>query len=620
MCIVSSIPPQIALALCLVVALPASAQSGFSPSVSVQRERIDLVVNEDGTYRESAEQSVRIRTPKGIEEYGSQEISYIASQEEILSVEGWTLTPDGTRIPVLPAAIQDRAEDNRGGISEFSDTRVKVIVFPRVFVGSVVSYRATSRMHTMPYPGEFTRTFVFSPSIPYEDWQLHIVLPATRRLYVDKRGVDGGLEKTVDGWSYYTFRYRRDRAEAPMRGAAGALHYNDYLLLSTMPDLLALGRVANRFFEPNVEVTEEIRQLAKDLTANAKNERDKVRLLYNWVTQNIRYVSIPLGEGYLVPNPASKVLHSRYGDCKDHVVLLESLLKAVGVESSPALISASGNQRLSSIGAHYPINHVITYVPSLDLYLDSTDPFAPFGTLPLSDLDKPVVLTRLGRLGQTPSMKADDHTSRTEVRMTIRSDGSISGSAISRRTGYLEISSRSSRFEDQSRSMADVVRSQLFRFNETGAGTLRHTDPTDITKPYEISSDFTLEPIANIPGRGAMAIPVGLAPGDIAYLGIVRPEPVSDRPSLCISRNFKESYTLNFPANVLIEDIPKGKKFVRGGIHFESRYTLKGRTVTIDRQLRVQQKSRICGLEESRDWYDFYRLIQRELRSQVVYR
>ncbi len=608
------------LALSLLGASSVWAQSTFTPSVSVQRERVSLVVNPDGTYSESAEQSIRIRTAKGVEEYGSQEIGYISSQEEILTVEGWTVTPDGTRIPVLPAAIRDRDEDNSGGAADFSDTRVRVIIFPRVSVGSVVTYKATSRVHTVPYTGEFTRSFVFSPSMPYEDWELRIVMPASRPLFVEQRGIEGGLEKTVDGLSHYSFRYRRDRAEPVKRGSAGSLHHADYLMLSTMPDMRALGRIARGFFEPNVEVTDEIRALAQELTAGATTERAKVRALYHWVTKNIRYVSISLGAGRLVPRPASQVLHNRYGDCKDHVVLLESLLRAVGIDSSPALINSGDEQRLSSIGAHYPINHVITYVPSLDLYLDSTDPFAPFGTLPLGDLDKPVLLTRLDRLGRTPPMKAEDHTARTQVRMVIGSDGSIRGSAHTRNTGYFENSSRSSRFDDASRSMADVVRSQLFRFNETGAGTLRYTDPSDITLPYEITSEFTLEPLVNMPGRGALAIPVGLAPGNIAYLGITKPEPVSDHPTLCASRVVQERYVLTFPSNVAIEDIPKGTRFRQGGIDFESRYTHSGRTVTVDRRLRVQRESRVCGVKESREWLSFYRVIQRELRSQIVYR
>ena len=48
------------------------------------------------------------------------------------------------------------------------------------------------------------------------------------------------------------------------------------------------------------------------------------------------------------------------------------------------------------------------------------------------------------------------------------------------------------------------------------SGSSRHVDPEDIDKPYWIEGRFQLDPVANIPGRGAMRIPVGLAPGRLA--------------------------------------------------------------------------------------------------------
>jgi len=77
---------------------------------------------------------------------------------------------------------------------------------------------------------------------------------------------------------------------------------------------------------------------------------------------------------------------------------------------------------------------------------------------------------------------------------------------------------------------------------------------------------------------------------------------------------------LTFPSNVSIEDVPKGTRFSQGGIDFESRYVQSGRTVTVDRRVRIQRDSRVCGLKEARDWHAFYRVMQRELRSQIVYR
>ena len=610
----------LAFLACVFGAVPSWAQRSYAPPFSVERDRQTFVVNADGTYSQKMEHARRIRTPKGAEDNGSLEIGYISSQEDILSVEAWTVTAEGARVSVMPSAIRDREEDNRGGVADYSDSKVKAIIYPRVEVGGLIAYEALSRVHTVPYPGEFSRSFVLSPSFAFREWEASFVLPESRKLYVDKRGISGGLVKTVDGLSYYSFRYQRDKVLPPQSEAAGLIHYADYLFVSTMPDMRALGRVAKTFFEPNVEVSGEIRALAQQLTVDSVGDRSKVKALYNWVTQNIRYVSVALGDGRLVPRPASLVLHNRYGDCKDHVVLLESLLSAVGIASSPAMINSGASHLFSAIGSHYPINHVITYVPSLDLYLDSTDPFAPFGTLPVADVDKPVVLTALDRIGNTPKMKADENVSRTEVRMNIRPDGTIAGTSFSRMTGSFENSSRSSRFSKQSRPEDAEVKELLFRFNETGKGSMQFTEPTDITKPFWVRSTFTLEPLANMPGRGGMPVPVGLAPGQIAWAGSNTPEPESRFPSRCGSRVVEERYVLNFPDTISIEEIPKGMQFRQGDVRYESRFVQDGRKVTVHRTLRVQRASNVCGAKENRDWLAFYKVLQRDLRSQIIYR
>ena len=605
---------------CVAAAGPLWAQRVFDPPVALERYRHVYLVNPDGTNTQIVESVSRILTTKGAEDYGATDVQYIGSQEEILSVEAWTVTVDGQKVPVPPSAIRDREEDNSGGASEFSDSKLKSIIFPRVSKGSLVAYKATSRVHAAPYPGEFFEAFAFSSRVAVMDWEVTFAIPESRRLYVDMRGVTGGLEKTADGMAHYTFRYRRTTTAAPPAGVAGTIHYADYLFVSTMPDMDSLGRVARTFFEPNVVVTDEIRDLARTLTASARDERDKVRLLYNWVTQNIRYVSVALGRGRLVPNPAAVVLHNRYGDCKDHVVLLESLLAAVGIPSSPALINSGSSHLFSKIGVHYPIDHVITYVPSLDLYLDSTDPFAPFGTLPRGDRDKPVLLTALDKVGRTPRAMAGDNTSRTRVRMTIRDDGSIDGTSRVDMTGDYENDSRRLWFARKARPQEDVVSELLARFNETGTGSTRMPDPADIAKPYWVTARFRLEPLVNMPGRGGLVVPVGLAPGIFVWMANDKPESDSRFPVRCTSRHVEEEYVLVFPSSVTVEAIPAGTLFHKGGVRYESRFKRDGQKVTVRRSLKVQRAGSICSDSENRDWHALYRAIQRDVRSQVIFR
>ena len=59
----------------------------------------------------------------------------------------------------------------------------------------------------------------------------------------------------------------------------------------------------------------------------------QARLLYEWVTQKVRYVAVSIGSGALTPTPAAETIRNRYDDCKAHVALLAALLAAKGIMS-----------------------------------------------------------------------------------------------------------------------------------------------------------------------------------------------------------------------------------------------------------------------------------------------
>ena len=360
--------------------------------------------------------------------------------------------------------------------------------------------------------GSSSKTLQCRPTLQVEHWEVDITLPAGKALYVEKRGVEGGLEsRTVEG-DYYRFTYERPTIVPPDEVAVSEDDYADLLRVSTLPDVLAVGSLYHENAAPKAVVTDKIRALAQKLTTGLTGEREKARALYDWVSANIRYVGVYLGNGGYVPHSADEVLAHEYGDCKDHTVLLESLLAAADIDSVPALINTDASYTLPKVGS-FGFNHVITYLPSLDLYVDSTARFAPFGILPFADADKPVALTSLGRLGRTPRMRADGNVTRTKAAMVIHSDGTITGTSMATMSGTYEISSRSWRFSDRASPENQVVKGLLSRFGETGSGSISYVDPEDIEKPYWLEGRFQLDPVTNIPGPGAMRIPVGLAPG-----------------------------------------------------------------------------------------------------------
>ncbi len=171
---------------------------------------------------------------------------------------------------------------------------------------------------------------------------------------------------------------------------------------STFRDYAALGRAYAARAWPRSRPSATVAALADRLVPAGTGEREAALLLYGYVASSIRYVATFLGEGRVVPRDAATVLAEGWGDCKDHAALLQALLAAKGIEAQPALISLQSRYSLPDTPGLSALDHVITYVPSLDLFLDSTAPYAPFGLLLASEYDKPVVIADRDRRASEP--------------------------------------------------------------------------------------------------------------------------------------------------------------------------------------------------------------------------
>lgn len=58
-----------------------------------------------------------------------------------------------------------------------------------------------------------------------------------------------------------------------------------------------------------------------------------------WIQDEVRYFSVSLGESSHRPYPPDVVVQRRYGDCKDKTLLLMTMLRELGIEATPVLVS-----------------------------------------------------------------------------------------------------------------------------------------------------------------------------------------------------------------------------------------------------------------------------------------
>lgn len=116
-----------------------------------------------------------------------------------------------------------------------------------------------------------------------------------------------------------------------------------------------------------------LKSLAQTLVANVNDAGAKTALLARYVQTNLTYNAIEFGRRALIPNKPALVLANKYGDCKDHAVLLRQMLVEAGVPSQLALVSHRGPIQKNQPSLDQ-FDHMIVYVPGVrgGQFLDCT--------------------------------------------------------------------------------------------------------------------------------------------------------------------------------------------------------------------------------------------------------
>jgi transglutaminase-like putative cysteine protease len=558
----------------------------------VVRDHISYDIAADGTYTEKQEEIFRVLTQQGLELLRQYPLSYSDSYEDADFVEAYTLKKDGTRI----AVPSDKIFLSYGPITEpgFNDFKIKSAVFQNVEVGDEVGVSIVFRQKKPWFPGQFYTTQVFGQIFPEHDVQIDVHASGRLPLHVDAAGLDGGQTQSDGNQQNWTWTFHNDASVMPEPGDVGEADTAADLIISSFPDYVALGKAYEDGARDKSLPTPQIRALAGQLTQGITDKRQQARVLYEWVSKNIRYLALVLGNGGLVPHAANEVLSNRYGDCKDHVVLLQALLAAEGIPSTTALINAGNLFRVSPVAAPDQFNHAITYVPQFDLYLDSTARYAPFGVLPETDVNKPVLLTGLGTLAHTPGPSVFASSIQMVSVVRVHADGSADGDTRVTTTGPFAIAVR---------AMMDAILpgsdSQFIRSAVAGAtdGTLDRGDPTNLSDPYAVALHYELTSAVNIPGPGAVSLWLGYHPFSMPA-ALAPSLPVRSKDYMCSSFTATDEETITLPEGDALTNLPKPAQIDAEGLSLTVMFEKVGpETIHVIRTLRAQHPTLVCDAD-----------------------
>ncbi|UTF60004.1 DUF3857 domain-containing transglutaminase family protein [Gilvimarinus sp. DA14] len=582
-----------------------------------------VTVNEDFTFTDVTAISTKVLKEPALENLKRRRFSYSTSMETFEVLEAFTLKADGSRVAVPQDNYQERINKGRGdGGPAFSDRASITIVFPDLEVGDSV-YVKTKRTQTEPlFPGYFALSSVYWPETPYEKVSVTLNIPDALILHTDHRDVkiDSKVEKDrkVIQIAYKNPKpLKSDRQdysvfdEKSMPGFA----FSTYESYQQVAD--AYGKRAL----PKAKPINRVKDLAESLTEGEEDPWKKARILYDWVAKNISYAGNCIGVGAVVPRDMDVILDNKMGDCKDKATLLQALLKAVDIEATQALVNSGSNYSLNDPARISVVNHAIIYLPMWDLFVDPTPKDIPFGLIPRSIQDKPVILVGEHRPNKrTPAAKPENYSQKLYSEMTLEAGGWVSGNVSVELKGLPSANMRSSWRQLTEQHKNQIMERMFSSGTQKGEGDIEVLDEDPLSDSYSYTVTFRKPDVFLSQGAGGF-VPHAMAPSPAAIFSFLGSwaEPIQGYSVSCGNGISKESLVYRIPDNVKILAVPDDYQIAENNIEFSAAYELDGGTLRVNRSIVDTTPANVCEPEIINRQRDTLAAITEHLQSQVVY-
>ncbi len=350
-------------------------------------------VSSNGLGRQFVQRAHRVIADEGINGARSIRITHRRGDDRVEVLGVRVYKADGT---ISEDFNQWRTTASQRGTTTYNDSAYVNLRANNVDVGDIVEFRyLIHQVANENFRGDYfgnvayiqrTRPVALSryAVIHPLEWQLYFREPTLEHRRWEN-SLPGG--DPLDGEKVTAFELRNLPRVFTESNQPGHADVYDHIMVSNKENYDEIGRWWWNLIEEQLVVDDAIRAQVAELTGHLDTEAAKVEAIYDFVARNTRYLHMGLGIHGWKPYRTSTVLRNRYGDCKDKSALLKVMIEEAGIEANMVLVRT---RRLGAVGdfpaSMHVFNHAVTYVPSMDLYLDATAEFN--GPYELTSMDQ----------------------------------------------------------------------------------------------------------------------------------------------------------------------------------------------------------------------------------------
>jgi transglutaminase-like putative cysteine protease len=390
----------------------------------------------------------------------------------------------------------------------YSDAKVCNYKFKFLYEGTEISFTSKTKYTDPKY---LTKVF-FHDDLPVQKREIAFTIPKTVSVDLIERNFEGyDITKSVsETGSVKTYKYSINNLKAmqPETNSLGFLYYYPHILVITKEYMTNSGKqkgiasVADLYKWYSTLVkdvkndSKSFDEEVKRLTAAAKTQEEKIKAIYYWVQDNIKYIAFEDGIAGFKPEAAQNVYNNRYGDCKGMANLTKAMLKSAGFDARLTWIGTNRIPYTYEVPTLAVDNHMICTLsmPGQFYILDPTEKFIALGKN-AERIQGKEMLIEDGESYIIRKVPVSDYNanlfSRTETvtldGKTLKGEGEVNFNGESK-TQILNLSSYA-KIEDKKKFFYAL---SVPNFSNTDVVELQQLPELDREKPLDIKYTFSL--------------------------------------------------------------------------------------------------------------------------------
>ena len=352
-----------------------SAKDHPEASAIIVSDKVNRVIYEHGASEAITESIIRVCNEKGIDFFKEYRIGYNGNSQDMIIEKAVTIKPDGKEI---------RADISRN-----------MAVFKGLEPNDFIYIKHRIRNYNT---GKLARhvwdEYYFNRFFPLTHAEYAMIIPNETQFTTSQQGMDlspisielKDINSTLYSWTINKEPGIVYEADMPSLNEIGKV-----LRFTTIPNWTYLIEWYAELAQSKAQSSYEIQEAVKSLIPNPEqmSEEEKIRKVFQFITDNIRYSSVSFRQSAFIPQKARDVLVNKIGDCKDVSTLGIAMLRELGIKANYVLVNSGSEERLLNLLPSIAFNHCIIAVEETGkrkpLFLDLTASNHPTGAMPSAD-------------------------------------------------------------------------------------------------------------------------------------------------------------------------------------------------------------------------------------------